>query len=65
MKVAIFESGDFWDVSDITRVFSSVEKAIENVPSGFKERQDFPFYYYYEDEINKKWLVIKEYEVEE
>lgn len=65
MKVAIFESGNYWDVSNIVRVFSSIEKAMENVPSGFEKRKNFSLeYLYYEDEINKKWLNIKEYEVE-
>lgn len=64
MKIAIFEIGDYHDSPDIVRVFASIEKAIENVPYGFKELQDFPFYYYYENEINEKWLSIKEYEVE-
>lgn len=64
MKVAIFESGNYWDVSDIVRVFSSTEKAIENIPPEFKEIESFSKYYY-EDKVNEKWLVIKEYKVEE
>ena len=65
MKVAIFEIGNYHDSPDIVRVFSSVEKAIENIPSGFEKRKNFSLeYLYYEDEINKKWLNIKEYEVE-
>lgn len=65
MKIAMFEIGNYHDSPDITRVFSSVEKAIENIPHGFKEIQDFPFYHYYENEINEKWLSIKEYKIEE
>lgn len=64
MKIAIFEIGNYHDDPDIIRVFSSVEKAIENIPSEFKEIQDFPFYHYYEDETNERWLSIEEYEVE-
>lgn len=65
MKVAIFEIGNYYDNPDIVRVFSSVEKAVENIPFGFKERQDFPFYHYYENKTNERWLNIKEYEVED
>ena len=63
MKIAIFESGDYWDVSDITRMFSSVEKAIENIPPGFEKTESFDRHYY-EDRDNEKWLSIREYEVE-
>ena len=68
MKIAIFEIGDFYDTPDIIRVFSSVAKAKENIPSGFKELQDFPSSHlsshHYEDGNKKRWLSIKEYEVE-
>lgn len=65
MKVAIFEIGDYYDNPDIVRVFSSVEKAIENVPSIFKERKVSLFLHYYENKTNERWLNIKEYEVED
>lgn len=65
MKIAIFEIGNYHDSPDITKVFSSVEKAKENISPEFKEIQDFPFYHYYENESKEKWLSIKEYKIEE
>ena len=62
MKIALFEIGDYHKVFNITRVFSSMEKARENIPSGFK---DIGYLNSYADEINEKWLSIKEFEVEE
>jgi hypothetical protein len=62
MKIAIFEIGKYHDVSDVIRVFSSVEKARENIPLGFK---DIGYANNYTDEANEKWLSIKEFEVEE
>lgn len=62
MKIAIFEIGDYHEGADIVRVFSSVEKAIENIPLGFKSINSLPGDY--ADEINERWLAIKEYEVE-
>lgn len=62
MKIAIFEIGDYHDSPDIIRVFSSVEKAIENIPSGFG-KIEYPGHHY-ADINNEKWLTIKEYEVE-
>lgn len=62
MKIAIFEIGHYYEVSDIVRVFSSVEKAIENIPPEFK---DIGYLNSYADEANEKWLSIKEFEVNE
>ena len=58
----MFEIGNYHDVPGIIRVFSSVEKALENIPFGFK---DIGYANNYADEANEKWLSIKEYEVEE
>lgn len=65
MKIAIFEIGNYHDIPDTTKVFSSTEKAKKYIPAGFTEIQNFPFYFYCEDKINEKWLSIKEYEVKE
>jgi hypothetical protein len=43
-------------------VFSSIEKATENVPSEFKNTDSLPRIYV--DNFNERWLSIKEYEVE-
>jgi len=66
MDVSIFEIGNFYDVAGIIKVFSTEEEAIENIPGGFK-RIDIRSRngLYYEDSINKKWLTIKIYEIEE
>ena len=65
MKIAILETGDFHDTPDITRVFSSVEKARKNIPSEFKRVTVGLSRYYYENEAGEKWLNIEEYEIEE
>jgi len=64
MKIAILESGNYFEDPDIFRVFVTQEKAIENIPNSFKRLNEFP-YIYYEDLDAEKWLSIKEYEVEE
>lgn len=63
-KIAILETGLYHDTPDITRVFSSVEKAIENIPPGFKKIDVRLPGYYYEYKTDEKWLSIKEYEIE-
>ena len=66
MNVAVFEIGNFYSVADITKMFSSKEHAIENIPGGFKRIDVLATNgLYYEDSINEKWLTIKAYEVEE
>lgn len=63
--IALFEIGDFYEVADITRVFSSIEKAKRYIPKGFKELSKIGGYKYYgQDESKKQWVTIKIYEVE-
>ena len=71
MEVAIMEIGDFHCASDITQVFLTEEKAIENVPVKFDHvRTTMCSEHYYESKLNnrkckpQRWLTIKTYEVE-
>lgn len=63
MKIAMLESGDFGEFPDMFKLFFIKEKAIKNIPYGFKKK-DIVTYPYYENEITAKWLSIKMYEVE-
>jgi len=64
MKIAILEIGNYHDSPDIGRVFLSVAAATQNIPSEFSKKDSLLGYNYYEDEINERWLNIRESELE-
>ncbi len=63
MSVSVLEIGNFHDPPDITRVFHTELRAIENVPAWFKRIVNASGIYY-EDKANERWLTIKTYRVE-
>jgi len=62
--IALYQTGRFWDCASITRVFSSVEKAVENIPKGFEQIGVDEDGFSYHNSQKKEWLNIKHYEVE-
>ena len=68
MNVAIMEIGDLYCPPDITRVFLTKEKVIENVPTGFDYVDTVLCtgrYYENESDDRGRWLTIKTYDVEQ
>jgi len=62
--IVIFEIGDSYAGADITRVFSSMKKAIQCIPKGFKEVVIKGYDYYAENERRNKWLRVQRYRIE-
>ena len=62
--IVIFEIGRFHETADITRVFSSMKKAVVCIPKGFKEIKIAGYDYYAEDKRRNKWLRLQQYKVE-
>jgi len=66
MKVTILEIGNYYDYPDITTIFLTRQKAINNIPIGFVKLNtplDGKKYSYYESKLRERWLSIKEHEV--
>ena len=63
VTVYIFRIGDYWETADITRVFSSFEKALECIPVGFEQVDVGGYDYYAQDDRKNRWLSIKGYKV--
>lgn len=66
--VAIFERGKDYREADVIRVFATKEKAIAEIPDGFKhiDPGDYGYVegYQAENEQLEEWISIVEYEVE-
>lgn len=62
--VAVLRIGKFWDTADITRIFNTTDKAMKNIPKGFKKIDVGGYFFYAENERTGSWLTIKTYEVE-
>lgn len=62
--ITIFEIGKHYDTADITKVFSSMEKAMAHIPEGFEKIDVGGYDYYAENKEKCEWLSIKSYEVD-
>lgn len=62
--IVIFEIGKSYTGADITRVFSSIKKAMRYIPKGFKEKVVAGYDYYAENKRSNKWLRIQRYNIE-
>jgi len=64
MEIALFESGYYYDNPDIVRVFSTIERAIDNIPPEYEKKETY-MELYYENQKHARWLSITIYKVEE